>query len=119
MLDVVCSWCWDHIFLTTALCIGAYFLLKNFTEGAQYTKRTKCQNKIILITGANTGIGKETAMELARRGGTIYLACRSIEKGNKTCDDIKMSTGNPNVFVRELDLASFESIRQFVEKYFL
>jgi hypothetical protein len=39
-----------------------------------------------------------------------------LEKGNAACDEIKMKTGNPNVFVRELDLASFESIRSFVEK---
>jgi retinol dehydrogenase-13 len=85
-------------------------------EGAQFTKPIKCENKIILITGANIGIGKECALELARRKGIIYMGCRSLERGNAACDEIKMKTGNPNVFVRELDLASFESIRSFVEK---
>jgi NAD(P)-dependent dehydrogenase (short-subunit alcohol dehydrogenase family) len=70
---------------------------------------------VILITGGNAGIGKETALELARRGGKIYLACRSIERATKTCEEIKEKSGNRQVFVRELDLSSFESIRKFVD----
>ena len=39
--------------------------------------------KTVIITGANTGIGYETALDLAKRGGKIILACRNLEKANK------------------------------------
>lgn len=41
------------------------------------------ENKVILITGANSGIGKETAKELAKTGSRIIMACRNLESANK------------------------------------
>lgn len=69
-----------------------------------------------MITGANTGIGKETALDLAKRGGRIYLACRDVNKAETARQEIVEATGNKNVFVRALDLSSFASIRKFAEK---
>jgi len=40
-------------------------------------------NTAIMITGANSGIGKETALEVAKRGATVYIVCRSRERGEK------------------------------------
>lgn len=94
-----------------------YFFLRKWLQGGQYTKTTRCDGKVILITGANTGIGKETALELAKRGGKIYMACRDLEKANKACDEIKDESGSKTVFVRELDLSSFKSIRNFTKKF--
>ena len=42
--------------------------------------------RIFLITGANTGIGRATADDLARRGGNVYVACRSVQKGRARLD---------------------------------
>lgn len=72
--------------------------------------------KVIIITGCNTGIGKETAMDLARRGATLHMACRNREKCEATRQDIIDKTGNNNIFNWELDLASLDSIRKFVRK---
>lgn len=75
------------------------------------------KEKEILITGANPGIGKEAAKELAKSGDKIYLASRSVNSTKETGDEIVKESKNENVFVRELDLASPESIRKFVESF--
>lgn len=62
------------------------------------------------------GIGRETALDLAKRGGTIYIACRNLTKAEAAKQDIKNQSGNNNVFTMKLDLASFESIREFADE---
>jgi len=70
------------------------------------------QGRVHLITGANSGIGRATALELARRGGRVLLACRSPGRAQPVVDEIKQATKNDAVELVELDLASFASIRK-------
>ncbi|XP_046651856.1 retinol dehydrogenase 11-like [Daphnia pulicaria] len=72
--------------------------------------------KTVIITGANTGIGKETAIDLAKRGARVILACRDTKKALAAKDDIVRESGNDNVIVRHLDLASLWSVRQFASE---
>lgn len=69
------------------------------------------ENKIYLITGANSGIGKETARAIAKMGATVVMACRNLQKAQAVCDDINAETGLNNVSVIEVDVSSQESIR--------
>lgn len=69
------------------------------------------------ISGANTGLGKATALELARRGARVVLACRDDKKGDAVARNIKKKTKNSNVYSMRLDLASLNSIRDFVEYF--
>ncbi|XP_059148048.1 retinol dehydrogenase 14-like [Physella acuta] len=69
--------------------------------------------KTVLITGANSGIGRATAIELARRKAKVILACRSILSAKETEQHIKRMTGNSMVISKELNLASLNSIKQF------
>ena len=64
------------------------------------------EDKICMVTGANAGIGKETALELARLGATVVLVSRSREKGEAARQDIIESTGNPRVELLLADLSS-------------
>jgi NAD(P)-dependent dehydrogenase (short-subunit alcohol dehydrogenase family) len=64
-----------------------------------------------LITGANTGIGRATARELARRGARVYIASRSKPKGEEAVADIKAATGNDAVGLLPLDLTDLASVR--------
>ena len=79
------------------------------------------KNKIVLITGATSGIGKETAICLASLGTTIVMTARDQNKGISTKKEIIQATNNKNIDVIHCDLASFESIRnccnEFKTKY--
>jgi NAD(P)-dependent dehydrogenase (short-subunit alcohol dehydrogenase family) len=67
--------------------------------------------RTFLVTGANTGIGRATAEGLARRGGRVYVASRSAEKGLAAVAGIKALTGNDAVWFLPLDLADLDSVR--------
>lgn len=81
------------------------------------TSNVQLSGKIAIVTGANTGIGKETAKDLAQRGARVYLACRDVQKGELVASEIQASTGNSQVLVRKLDLADTKSIRAFAEGF--
>ncbi|MBA2539028.1 MAG: SDR family oxidoreductase [Deltaproteobacteria bacterium] len=72
---------------------------------------TDLANKTFIVTGANTGIGKITAKELARRGAHVILACRSKSKTDPVIDEIKRDTGNDKVEFVALDLSDLASVR--------
>nr|XP_057908713.1 retinol dehydrogenase 12 isoform X1 [Doryrhamphus excisus]XP_057908714.1 retinol dehydrogenase 12 isoform X1 [Doryrhamphus excisus] len=73
--------------------------------------------KTVVVTGANTGIGKETCRELARRGARVVMACRDLARAERAAEEIRKSTGNGNVVIRHLDLASLYSVRQFAKDF--
>jgi retinol dehydrogenase-13 len=75
------------------------------------------KDKVVIITGANKGIGKEAAKEIAKLGAKVYMACRSLDSAKQARDGIVKETGNPNVFVKHLDLASVDSIQKFAESF--
>ncbi len=67
----------------------------------------------VIITGANTGIGKETARGLAKAGARLCLACRSEAKALPVVEELKAESGNDNIEFRPLDLGDFDSVRAF------
>ncbi len=67
--------------------------------------------KTVVVTGANTGIGRVTAEELAKAGARVILACRSAEKTQPVVDEIKRATNNDQVEFLKLDLASLSAVR--------
>jgi NAD(P)-dependent dehydrogenase (short-subunit alcohol dehydrogenase family) len=69
----------------------------------------------VVVTGANTGIGYSAALELARRGASLTLGCRDLQKGLRAAKDIERQTKNASVEVRHLDLSDFSSIKAFAE----
>ncbi|KAH9592719.1 Retinol dehydrogenase 13 [Schistosoma haematobium] len=100
----------------------------------------RLDGKIAIVTGCNTGIGLYTASELARRGATIIMACRNIERANKAktrllemygknneksgetdiaCSQVKSSLKpieSDQLIIEQLDLALLTSIREFVDR---
>ncbi|XP_060134270.1 retinol dehydrogenase 11-like [Zootoca vivipara] len=75
------------------------------------------RGKTAVVTGANSGIGKCVALDLARRNARTILACRSRERGAAAVEEIRRATGNPDVHLRILDTSSMESVRSFVRQF--
>ncbi|XP_066280171.1 retinol dehydrogenase 12-like [Branchiostoma lanceolatum] len=92
--------------------VSLYAVRKYFGGGVCYSK-ARLDGKTAIVTGSNTGLGKETARDLARRGARVILACRDVTKAEAAADDIRKTTGNGNVVVQKLDLASLASVREF------
>lgn len=67
--------------------------------------------KVVVLTGGNTGIGKQAAIALAALGATVAITSRNEAKGQAARDDIIRASGNDAVHLLALDLASFDSIR--------
>ena len=86
-------------------------------EVCKCKSNTKLHGKTVIVTGANTGIGKYTAMDLAARGARVILAGRSAQRTLPVVEEIKRKTGNAQVLFMGLDLASFDSIQRFSEEF--
>ncbi|OWF50486.1 Retinol dehydrogenase 14 [Mizuhopecten yessoensis] len=69
--------------------------------------------KTVLITGANCGLGKATALELAKRDARVILACRDLVKAKQAMDDIRQKTTKGELQIAKLDLSSMSSVKQF------
>ncbi|MBN3290928.1 RDH13 dehydrogenase, partial [Polypterus senegalus] len=72
--------------------------------------------KTAIVTGANTGIGKYIALDLARRGARVILACRSKERGQAALEEIKKKSQNNNIHLRIVDTSLMASVREFAQK---
>lgn len=75
------------------------------------------KGKTVLITGATSGIGKETAKGLAKLGATIVFTSRNAKRGESAKNEIAESSNNKDVHVLDCDLASFDSIRACCDQY--
>ena len=73
--------------------------------------------KVCMVTGSNAGIGKAIALELARRGATVVMVCRSRERGDAARTEILAQVGDARLDLMVADLSSRQSIRQLVEDF--
>ena len=74
----------------------------------------RIDGKTCLVTGANSGLGKAAAVELARRGGNMILACRPGHAGTR--DEIRRLSGSQNVEIMEVNLADLESVHRLCDR---
>ena len=80
-------------------------------------QQTQMQGKVCLITGANSGIGKATALGLARMGATVVMVCRDRARGEEAKLDIERQSSNDAVDLLLTDLSSQQSIKQLAATF--
>jgi NAD(P)-dependent dehydrogenase (short-subunit alcohol dehydrogenase family) len=81
------------------------------------TVKSSMQGKICLVTGANSGIGKATALALAQRGATVVMVCRDRARGEEARSEIITQSRNTAVDLLQADLSSQQAIRHLVETF--
>ncbi|QLD85958.1 SDR family oxidoreductase [Natronomonas halophila] len=72
-----------------------------------------CTGETVVVTGANSGLGLEATRAFARKGAHVVLACRDLDRGGAAATDVRGDVPDASLSVRELDLASLDSIREF------
>ena len=89
------------------------------TESMHWTAADlpELSDKVFVVTGGNSGLGLETARELARKGGIVVIACRDAGKAATALSQIRASAPGASVTAMGLDLASLASVRAFAEEF--
>jgi retinol dehydrogenase-11 len=108
------DWCTTIV----SLILGALLAFKIYLRlTIGWCKSQTCLvGKTTIVTGANTGIGFETALDFAKRGARVILACRNQKRADDARKKIIRETGNEDVVVKLVDMASFESVRAFAKE---
>lgn len=73
--------------------------------------------RVIIVTGANSGLGYETTLALVEKNASVIMACRNLKKGKTAYDGILAKVPGANLKLMQLDLGSLDSVRQFAENF--
>jgi len=109
---------YSSLILLLHIALLCRFIWHNTSVGepiVQFKESPDLSNKLVLVTGANKGIGYETALAFAGMKASVILACRDVRLANHAMQKIQEKTNNPNISVIQLDLLSFASVRSCVE----
>ncbi|XP_008122461.2 dehydrogenase/reductase SDR family member 13 [Anolis carolinensis] len=107
-----------QVLLALGLLLGLYTLFyRTFIKGKECRNKTSLRGKTVLLTGGNSGIGKATALDLARRGARVIVASRNRKLGESAVSEIRKESGNNEVIFMSLDLGSLRSVRAFAEAF--
>jgi NAD(P)-dependent dehydrogenase (short-subunit alcohol dehydrogenase family) len=104
--------------VTVIAILGAVFMQYAKLEMQKFTiDFSQSAGKIVVITGANSGLGYYTALALAKEKARVVMACRNLNKCEEAKSSIVAASPNAAVECMKLDLASFQSIRSFAEEF--
>eukprot|EP00118_Oscarella_pearsei_P010224 m.62058 g.62058 ORF g.62058 m.62058 type:complete len:321 (+) comp35035_c0_seq1:1427-2389(+) len=99
--------------LLVAATAALLVVVRRWAAGGVCKSKRRLDGKTVVITGANTGIGKEVAVDLAKRGARVVMACQNVERGQTAVEEVRQRTGSKAVIFRQLDLGHLESVKAF------
>lgn len=114
MLELIRGAVWSVNGFFDYTSLGYKIAAKNFNP---YALDVSLLGKVAVVTGANSGIGYETALALAKRHAEVHLLCRSEEKGRAALAKIKELTKNENLFLHIVDVCNMHSVRSFAIQF--
>jgi retinol dehydrogenase-12 len=118
MLNMDCTLC--RLFYgaaaAIAFLIAAFYAARRICRGSIYATDKRLDGKTVVVTGANTGIGYETAKDLCRRGARVVLLCRNEKRGRTAVaaieEELRGQKNTGELTLGLLDLSSLESVRE-------
>jgi dehydrogenase/reductase SDR family protein 12 len=91
--------------------------LRNSTRFNPSSLNVDINSQSFVVTGANSGLGKWTALELAKRGASVHMVCRNQERGEAALKEIKELSQNENVTLHQLDISNLPEVVEFVKGF--
>ena len=116
-MGILC--CIPTNYVLIAVVVGLIIYVLNYFRPGRCDSKARLDGKTAIVTGSNTGIGKETVKDFVTRGATVILACRTVSKGEEAKKNILADTGasSEKIHVRQLDLGSLKSVKKFTEDF--
>ncbi|XP_003747906.1 retinol dehydrogenase 12-like [Galendromus occidentalis] len=104
--------------LLLKLALAAFLVLKVYLlcTTAQCTSKKRMDGKVVIITGSNSGIGKQTAKDLVRRGARVIMGCRDLVKAAEAATEILDEVPGGQIVMKKIDNCDFESVRAFARE---
>ncbi|XP_065840810.1 dehydrogenase/reductase SDR family member 12-like [Oscarella lobularis] len=87
---------------------------RSFTETAL---SVDVSQRSFVVTGANSGLGKHVALDLAKRGASVHMVCRSRERGEAAQKELKDASGNEKIYLHLADMSDLESVETFCRAF--
>lgn len=106
-------------------CVSAHSaLLHAHTQAPAHVRPRHCScmqaslaGRVVLVTGANAGLGLQVSHVLAARGATLHMLCRNAERGRRAVEDVVAASGNADVHLEVCDVSSLASIAAFADAW--
>ncbi|GAM21716.1 hypothetical protein SAMD00019534_048910 [Acytostelium subglobosum LB1] len=106
-----------YLFFIVAVVAFKLYFGNEMKRKSDTVKEIDLSERVVIITGANAGLGKEIALRLARRGAHIIMACRTESKANQAIQELIKATGNTKIEFMQLDLLSLDSVVSFAAAF--
>src|SRR5260370_16616440 len=86
-------------------------------QNEDISEKTTMKDKVVLVTGANSGIGRAASLALAKKGATVVMVARDKERGEAARSETIRESQNASVDLLLADLSSLESVRQLAPEF--
>src|SRR5207249_9907595 len=86
-------------------------------QNDEVSDTTTMQDKVVMVTGANPGIGKSASLALSEKGATVVMVARNKERVDAARSEIVRKSGNNSIDLLLVDLSSLESVRKLVAEF--